>query len=286
MENLLDLIGESLPIRNPLQDMITSGWGDEMRQYFGKELTDELIIASLQNIDDFIPSSGVDSIFYPIDYPVITGLTLSGDDIFMNNLQLLFDNGFTGLECFNLVMTYMKAKETLQVYDTDFNSCQEDYCCYYIAGVRAGLNGMNEGKIESSLGGMYDKVLYPHEYACIKAVDAGSSFAQDYMISHNCVPPTFSDSLEYFWQTLSDFEESSCSIEVEPDDLHPFDSEDSSYHIHEAKIAMERAEWHDKRAKDAIAHGDLAVAKDHAARAASYRKQAQNCIAASKKCSE
>lgn len=279
MENLLDLLSENLLNGNPPQDMITSDWSDEMRQCFGKGLTDELIIASLQDINDFFPSSGVDSFVYPIDHPLITGLTLSGADIFMNNLQRLFDNGFTGLECFNLVMTYMKAKETLQVWDTGFNSCQEDCCCCYIAGVRAGLNGMDEGKIESSLGDMYCS----HEYACIKAVDAGSSFAHDYMISHNCVPPTFNDCLEYFCQTLLYFEESSCSKDVESDDLPPHDSEDSSFHMHEAQIAMERAEWHDKRANDAIAHGDLAGAKDHAARAAYYRRQVQDYIAASNK---
>ena len=53
-----------------------------------------------------------------------------------------------------------------------------------------------------------------------------------------------------------------------------------------AKEAKENAEWHEKRSNDCIARGDLAGAKDHAARAASYRKAQQDAIAASKKCTK
>lgn len=59
-----------------------------------------------------------------------------------------------------------------------------------------------------------------------------------------------------------------------------------SYHLHEAKVAKENAEWHDKRANDAISRGDFSAAKDYAARAASYRKSQQGHIDTSKKCTK
>ena len=78
------------------------------------------------------------------------------------------------------------------------------------------------------------------------------------------------------------------------DDSHPEDGnnikgifiDNKAAQLKYAQEAKENAEWHDKRADDAIARGDMAAARDHAARAASYRKAQQDAIAASKKCTK
>ena len=78
------------------------------------------------------------------------------------------------------------------------------------------------------------------------------------------------------------------------DDSHPDDGnhikgifiDNKAVQLKYAQEAKENAEWHEKRSNDCIARGDLAGAKDHAARAASYRKAEQDAIAASKKCTK
>lgn len=70
-----------------------------------------------------------------------------------------------------------------------------------MAGVRAGLNGMAEGKMEASLAGTAESQSHPDGALRVEAIEAGVAFAHDYMEAHDGVPPTFSDCLEHFNQT-------------------------------------------------------------------------------------
>ena len=189
---------------------------------------------------------------------------------------------------------------------------------------------MAEGKLEASLGGTVESATHPDGAARVEAIEAGVTFAHDYMETYDGVPPTFSDCLEHFYQTTAyastllhepghinlspehafvhtnriedvkiteiqfeQYSNPSCDF---TDDFHPVDEENDDIkgifidnkaaQLKYAQEAKENAEWHDKRADDCIARGDLAGAKDHAARAASYRKAQQDAIAASKKCTK
>lgn len=315
-----------------LHDLLPSSWFDDAHQHFGAGLTDEMIIQSVQEASDFFNMNAPMNIHEDWTTGVMTGMSFTeNDDILVFNRQQMLDMGITDKEGFDLVMTHEGAHRKLQGMDTGFTSHQEELCCDYMAGVRAGLNGMAEGKLESSLAGTAESSSHPDGAARVEAIEAGVAFAHDYMEAHNGVPPTFSDCLEHFNQTdvyASTLPQESGHINLSPehafmseahgmpdtgidefhhgqygnatgdyiDDSHPVDEEhggikplfvdDRSYHLREAQEAKENAEWHDKRANDAIARGDLSAARDHASRAASYRKSQQDHIDTSKKCTK
>lgn len=372
-----------------LHDLLPSSWFDDAHQYFGSGLTDEMIVQSVQEASDFFNMNAPMNIHEDWTTGVMTGMSFTeNDDILVFNRQQMLDMGITDKEGFDLVMTHEGAHRKLQGMDTGFTSHQEELCCDYMAGVRAGLNGMAEGKLEASLGGTVECATHPSGVARVESIEAGVAFAHDYMEAHNGVPPTFSDCMEHFNQTdvyASTLSQETGHINLRPeaafadtDNLHPqlqreiksFTQADVDWYEHQARIssgseqqhwlkeaqwardhihsfaaedgagvpeaavqevhefhhggqygnatgdywddshpvngdhikgifidskaaqlhyaqeAKENAEWHEKRSNDCIARGDLAGAKDHAARAASYRKAQQDAIAASKKCTK
>lgn len=314
-----------------LHDYLPSNWFEDAHQHFGSGLTDEMIVQSVQEASDFFNMNAPMNIHEDWTTGVMTGMSFTeDDDILVFNRQQMLDMGITDKEGFDLVMTHEGAHRKLQGMDTGFSPHQEELCCDYMAGVRAGLNGMAEGKMQASLAGTAESASHPDGILRVEAIEAGVAFAHDYMEAHNGFPPTFSDCLEHFNQTdvyASTLSQEPGHINLRPeaaagapevsgnsaqelhefhhggqygnatgdywDDSHPVDGEfkalfvdDRAYHLREAQVAKENAEWHDKRANDAIARGDLSSARDHAARAASYRKSQQDHIATSKKCTK
>lgn len=317
-----------------LHDLLPSSWFDDAHQHFGTGLTDEMIVQSVQEASAFFNMNAPMNIHEDWTTGVMTGMSFTeNDDILVFNRQQMLDMGITDKEGFDLVMTHEGAHRKLQGLDTGFTSHQEELCCDYMAGVRAGLNGMAEGKLEASLSGTAESSSHPNGAVRVEAIEAGVAFAHDYMETHNGVPPTFSDCLEHFNQTdvyastllqepghinlrpEASFADSGTeTIEVAGQEVHEFqhggqygnatgdywddsNPEDGNHikgifidskaaQLKYAQEAKENAEWHEKRSNDCIAHGDLAGAKDHAARAASYRKAEQDAIAASKKCTK
>lgn len=375
-----------------LHDLLPSSWFDDAHQHFGAGLTDEMIVQSVQEASAFFNMNAPMNIHEDWTTGVMTGMSFTeNDDILVFNRQQMIDMGITDKEGFDLVMTHEGAHRKLQGLDTGFTSHQEELCCDYMAGVRAGLNGMAEGKLEASLSGTAESSSHPDGAVRVEAIEAGVSFAHDYMETHNGVPPTFSDCLEHFNKTdvyastlpqepghinlrpeatFDDTESSRPQLQREikgftqadvdwyehqarissgseqqhwldearwarnhmsgfvaeevgenpntnESETHEYNIEDQKGNVtdeclggsqqderfyngelkgmfidnkaaqlHYAQEAKENAEWHEKRSNDCIARGDLAGAKDHAARAASYRKAQQDAIAASKKCTK
>ena len=313
-----------------LHDHLPSSWFDGARQHFGTGLTDEKIVQSVQEASDFFNMNAPMSIHEAWTTGVLRGMTFTeNDDILVFNRQQMLDMGITDKEGFDLVMTHEGAHRALQGMATGLDSHQEELCCDYMAGVRAGLNDMAEGKLEAALAGTAESPSHPDGAIRVQAIEAGVEYA------HKCkeangIPPTFSDCLKHFYQTTvyaSTLPHESGHINLSPEHdlfypdrledqeiseiyLDPYDDSsdvfiDDSHYVDEehddlkglfidnksaqlkyAQEAKENAEWHDKRADDCIARGDLSGAKDHAARAASYRRAEQDAIAASKKCTK
>lgn len=384
MDGLFEFLSTNL-----LHDLLPSSWFDDAHLHFGPGLTDEMIVQSVQEASDFFNMNAPMNIHEDWTTGVMTGMSFTeNDDILVFNRQQMLDMGITDKDGFDLVMTHEGAHRKLQGMDTGFTSHQEELCCDYMAGVRAGLNGMAEGKMEASLAGTSESLSHPDGALRVEAIEAGVAFAHDYMEAHNGIPPTFSDCLEHFNQTdvyASTLPQEPGHINLRPeaacadidslypqlqreikgftqadvdwyehkarissgseqahwlkeaqwarnhihsfvdeklteasdgsnqeihefhrggqygnatgdywDDSHPVDGDhikgifidSKEAQLHYAQEAKENAEWHDKRANDCIARGDLVGAKDHAARAASYRKVQQDAIAASKKCTK
>ena len=327
MDGLFDFLNVGF-----LHDLLPSSWFDDAHQHFGAGLTDEMIVQSVQEASAFFNMNAPMNIHEDWTTGVMTGMSFTeNDDILVFNRQQMLDMGITDKEGFDLVMTHEGAHRKLQGLDTGFTSHQEELCCDYMAGVRAGLNGMAEGKLEASLSGTAESSSHPDGAVRVEAIEAGVAFAHDYMNTHNGVPPTFSDCLDHFNQTevyastlpqesghinlrpehafmseahgmpdtgideshhgqygnaTGDYMDDSHTINGEHGELKPLFVDNRATQLHWAQEAKENAEWHEKRANDCIARGDLSGAKDHAARAASYRKQEHDCIAASKKCTK
>ena len=439
MDGLLDFLNIGF-----LHDLLPSSWFEGAHQHFGAGLTDEMIVQSVQEASDFFNMNAPMNIHEDWTTGVMTGMSFTeNDDILVFNRQQMLDMGITDKEGFDLVMTHEGAHRKLQGMGTGFSSHQEELCCDYMAGVRAGLNGMAEGKMEASLAGTVESPSHPDGALRVEAIEAGVAFAHKYQSEHDGIAPTFSDCLadfegskvygstlpqepghinlrpevaladtdtlhpqlqreiKGFTQADVDWYEhqarissgseqdhwiseakwakahlhsfadgGSSSVEELPqmeikgftqvdvdwyehqarissgseqdhwikeakwakahlhsfaaeepaeapnqeihefhggaygnakgdywDDSYPTDEEDGgrlkplfvdnrSYHLHEAQVAKENAEWHDKRANDALARGDVSAAKDHADRAASYRREQQEHIDTSKKCTK
>lgn len=150
MDDFLESLSEFIPDGISQQGIIEGDFGDNVREFFGSELTDERILTCIQGIYDFF-FPNVDMLIYPMDNPVVAGLSLPDDNFIMNHLQLMLKKGISGLDCFGILMTHDGAHRKLQGIDTGFSSHQEELCCDYMAGIRAGLNGMAEGEIKTSL---------------------------------------------------------------------------------------------------------------------------------------
>lgn len=287
MDGLLDFFSVEF-LHNHLPD----SWFDNFHQAWGDSLTDEMVLQSVQEASDFFNMNAPMDVHEDWTTGVMTGMEFTeDDDVLVFNRQQMLDMGITDKEGFDLVMTHEGAHRALQGINTGFDSHQEELCCDYMAGVRAGLNGMDEGKMEVSLSGTIESETHPDGVARVAAIEAGVSFAHDYMEAHNGTPPTFSECLDHFNQTdvyastIPPQEQSHVNLRPDvsfadvagQDQLHGFVN-DKSYHLDKAESAQHNAEWHEKRADAAIARGDLSAAKEHASKAESFRKWEQDHI--------
>lgn len=287
MDGLLDFFSVEF-----LHNHLSNSWFDNFHQAWGDSLTDEMVLQSVQEASDFFNMNAPMDVHEDWTTGVMTGMEFTeDDDILVFNRQQMLDMGITDKEGFDLVMTHEGAHRALQGINTGFDSHQEELCCDYMAGVRAGLNGMDEGKMEASLSGTIESETHPDGVARVAAIEAGVSFAHDYMEAHNGTPPTFSECLDHFNQTdvyastIPPQEQGHVNLRPDvsfadvagQDQLHGFVN-DQSYHLDKAESAQHNAEWHEKRADAAIARGDLSAAKEHASKAESFRKWEQDHI--------
>lgn len=197
MDGLLDFFSVDF-----LYDHLPDSWFNNFRQAWGDSLSDEMVLQSVQEASDFFNMNAPMDVHEDWTTGVMTGMEFTeDDDILVFNRQQMLDMGITDKEGFDLVMTHEGAHRALQGLNTGFDSHQEELCCDYMAGVRAGLNGLDEGKMEASLSETIESETHPDGAARVAAIEAGVSFAHDYMETHNGTPPTFSECLDHFNQT-------------------------------------------------------------------------------------
>lgn len=362
-----------------MNNELLNTWLDSIHQSWGDSLSDEVIIESVHQASDFFNMNVPMDVHEDWTTGVITRFPFTeNDDILVFNREQMQSMGITDKEGFDLVMTHEGAHRALQGLATGFNSHQEELCCDYMAGVRAGLNGMDEGKMSSSLIGSAESPTHPDGTLRVQAIEAGVSFAHEYMESHNGIPPSFSDCLEHFensefcggnndemadsnqinlrpeyaspeaikgytqadidwyehqarissgseqahwlkeaqWARdhISGFTTPEETPSTEDNSIHEFhggqygnatgdyvdDSHDShnnvsfrgmfvddrAYHLRRAQEDQEYAEWHHKRAKEAVAKGDISAARDHNDRASGYERSRKEHLDAAKKCTK
>lgn len=283
------------------EHILPSSWFEHLGHSQGFDMTHDEVTQSVHDASDF----------FHIDDPMVvkegwtTGVYPNMpfteiDDVLIYNREQMTDMGITEKHAFDLIMTHEGTHRMLQGMNTGFSPHQEELCCDYMAGVRAGLNGLDVSQMEDSLANTHASASHPDGHARVESIEKGVEFAEHFMMERG-VPPTFTECVENFseavledhvlaWVTLR--EEGTPPM---PQGIMNEDDESSvkgifvdnrATQLHWAQEAKENAEWHERRSNDCIACGDLAGAKDHAARAASYRRAERDAIAASKKCTK
>lgn len=179
-------------------NMIANAWDVGLSEVYENPLSYEMIEDSVGRACDFFHIEHPESIELGHTTAVSLGDTGTyGDEIlFFNRLQLE-DMGITGQDGLDLVMTHEGTHRVLQDMNTGFDIYQEELCCDYMAGVRAGLNGMDVSQLENSLIDLPQGLEHPIGALRVEAIEQGMAFAHEYM-EHYSKPPTFNEYLDEF----------------------------------------------------------------------------------------
>ena len=163
-----------------LQDIFPDAWFDDIRQLYGESLSDEMISQSVEETCDFfhieepaIVSEGWTTGVYPNN-----DFTLQ-DDVLIFNREQLLDMGISGKDGLDLVMTHEGTHRMLQGMEhLEFDSHQEELCCDYMAGVRAGLNGIDVSQMENSLMYTPESETHPAGVERVESIEASTSASE------------------------------------------------------------------------------------------------------------
>ena len=235
MEGFLDLIN----------DILSQDWLENTQHLFGTGLTDDMIVQSVQEASDFFNIDSPVSVRENWTTGVMTGIaSTAADDILIFNREQMSQMGITDKEGFDLVMTHEGAHRALQNIETGFTSHQEELCCDYMAGVRAGLNGMDEGKMTESIENTHESSSHPDGKLRVEAIEEGVAFANDYMEKHS-EAPTFTECLEHFEttdsysRTISNIDGTDPAVSENNDGLKSYSSSEIESHKSKAEHEMD-----------------------------------------------
>lgn len=267
---------------------------DSIHKNYGFNLSDQEIAESVQKASDFFHLNSPKYIREDWTTGVILGMKQKGnDDVLCFNREQMKEMGITDRESFDLVMTHEGAHRALQFMEGRYDSHQEELCCDFLTGVRAGLNGMDDEKMIHSLEGTFDSESHPDGLLRAESIKTGAQYAKEYY-AINDEAPSFSECLERFDKKLDELSgnllDSLQEINLKEDfednvELKAF-VDDKSWHLKQAQTAKEWAEWHYKRANEAMSKGDISSVKGHTSIAQSYERQAKKHIESASKCTK
>lgn len=214
-----------------MQDMLPESWFDNIRVNYGDTLTDEMISQSVQTSCEFfnMPMPELVAEFETTGVFPLNSSTVM-DDILVFSREQLVNMGITEQDGLDLVMTHEQGHRALQSLNLGFDSHKEELCCDFMAGVRAGLNGMDFYQMENSLADTIASDTHPGGADRIEAIEAGVKFATEYYEVNN-VAPAFSDCLDYFIENAGgEGNITPEQINLRPDDNISFEGNEHSYH--------------------------------------------------------
>ncbi len=128
--------------------------------------------------------------------------TSLNDDVFIYNPRQLADLGISQQDSLDLVMTHECTHRIIQAISDTLTPHEEEICCDYMVGVRAGLNNMDSTQIESVLRDQQASETHPAGSLRIEAISHGRQFAEQYM-SETGHTPSFDECFADFQQAFS-----------------------------------------------------------------------------------
>lgn len=175
---------------------------NDINQQYGNELTNGMIQQSISDSCDFFHLEEPFNIFESDTTGVYTGLNSTAmDDVLVYNPNQLWELGITGKDSLDLVMTHEGAHRMLQGMNIGYDSHQEELCCDFMSGVRAGLNEMDVDLLKYSLSGLEETDTHPAGELRAEVVQQGLEFANEYMDTYH-IPPTFTECLDGFNESI------------------------------------------------------------------------------------
>ena len=243
--NLLDSFSNLLEL-----DYDSMNSAESFLHHYGGSLTLDDVNESIQSASDF----------FNMETPMIvsegwtTGvfnrnLTTVNDDVLIFNPEQLQSMGITEKEGLDLVMTHENTHRALQGFDDVFSEHQEELCCDYMAGVRAGLNSMNTEQLVDSLIEIPETITHPSGELRVEAIQEGQEFASKFLAEHGHAP-TFNDCLEHFKASAS-YSQTADPLAIVPniahqdEDFHGYSQGDVEWYEHQARISSgaEQEHW-------------------------------------------
>lgn len=221
-----------------LHDLLSDHWFCETQSYF--DLSDGEIRQSVHEASEFFnlhdpllvreyKCTGVLSLFPDTDR----------DDILVFSRDQMQDLGITGKEAFDLVMTHECGHRMLQDISSSLPPQQEELCCDFLSGVRAGLNDIDITQLENALADLPENSEHPIGSLRVEAVGEGRQFAEQYM-AENGHAPTFEDCYEHFRDT---FPETLGETEShDANGIKEYTQAEIDRHVSEAKQRMNSAQ--------------------------------------------
>lgn len=206
-----------------MQDMLLGNMTDDFHlNCCDNTFTDEMIVKSVERASDFfnmdIPMTIVE------DWTIgvyANNIYSEKDDVLIFNYEQLVDMGITEQDGLDLIMTHECAHRALQgMNQLGFDSHQEELCCDFMAGVRAGLNGIDVYQMENSLADTPISDTHPCGADRVTSIEAGVAFAKEYYELHG-VAPTFSECLEYFRENNELADAANNQINLRPECSEP-----------------------------------------------------------------
>lgn len=184
------------------EHILPSSWFESLSHSQGFDMTHEEVTQSVHDASDFfhiedplVVKEGWTTGVYP-------NMSLTEmDDVLIYNREQMTDMGITEKHAFDLIMTHEGTHRMLQGMNTGFNPHQEELCCDYMAGVRAGLNHLDVSQMEDSLENTHASASHPNGHLRVESIEKGVEFAEQYMEMHG-VPPTFTECIEHFSQDM------------------------------------------------------------------------------------
>ena len=201
------------------------------------------------------------------------------DDILIFSREQLAEMGISDKEGLDMVMTHEAGHRVLQKINIGFNSYQEELCCDYLAGVRAGISGIDERKFEAALGHTHFSETHPDGVERVAAIEKGIAYAHSYMDLHDGEIPCLKDCLDNFENTRLFGNATSSMSSHDADELldtslHCIFVNDKAWNFKKADhyYSLEKRELHEADLDSA--HGYFREAAEHARLAASYKRLA------------
>lgn len=181
------------------EKILPESWFGDVRTNYGDILSDELIMDSVRNASTFFK---IEDPMLVVEYTT-TGVLPNddvspNDDILVFSREQLVDLGITGKDGLDLVMTHECTHRMLQGMDhLNLSSHQEELCCDFMAGVRAGLNDIDVSQVENAISDIPASSTHPSGNMRVSSIEEGFEFAKKYYANNN-EAPTFEVCLDCF----------------------------------------------------------------------------------------